>query len=182
MRQSDKAAKWKSFCNGCEHLLRANRQKRKKRKRKKGKKRGCFGLTHDFAALKFTKPWTWRLLGPVGYSNLQWTTNKWLMINDMNTEQCLSHNFREFSGRKHDRFKFIFISIQYHSIPQGWYCINQSVNSAGDLLLWISYLGRCTFLHLLWNYRTLWWSLLCSPGLDQSNIHLRERQRQRDRV
>lgn len=75
------------------------------------------------------------------------------MINDMNTELCLLHTFGEFSDRsqikKHDRFKFIFISMHYHSIPQGWYCINQSVNSAGDLLLWISYLGRCTFLHLL---------------------------------
>ena len=39
----------------------------------------------------------------------------------------------------------------------------------------ISYLGRCMFLRLLWSCRTLWWRLPCSPGLDQSSIHLRDK-------
>ena len=42
-------------------------------------------------------------------------------------------------------------------------------------LLWISYLGGCTFLLLLWSCRALWWRLRCSPGWDRSSIHLGEK-------
>lgn len=56
-----------------------------------------------------------------------------------------------------------------------WFCMWHMFTCAHYLLLLISYLGRCMFLRLLWSYRTLWWSLLCSPGLDQSSIHLRDK-------
>lgn len=43
----------------------------------------------------------------------------------------------------------------------------------------ISYRGRCTSPLPRWSCRTLWLRLLCSPGWDQSSIHLRDKQSRR---